>query len=69
MVGPKKPRILAKNQHTQGIFFLNSSMNYGSSKSSRIVLSKLYIFQKSAAILLWTKIEATLILISLQLEW
>ena len=40
MVGPRK-RFLAKNQHTQRIFFLNNpSMNYGSSKSAEIVLPK-----------------------------
>ena len=41
MVGPKKARFLAKNQHTQGkSFSKNPSMNYGSSKSAKIVLSK-----------------------------
>ena len=38
--GSYKARILAKNQHTQRIFFLNPLMNYGSSKSAKIVLSK-----------------------------
>ena len=28
------------NKHTQRIFFLNPSMNYGSSKSANIVFSK-----------------------------
>ena len=41
MVGPKKARFLANNQHTQRKKkFENPSMNYGSSKSAKIEHSK-----------------------------
>ena len=40
MMGPKN-QFLAKNQHTQGNFFLkNPLINNGSSKSAKIVLPK-----------------------------
>ena len=39
--GSLKARSLAKNQHTQRIFFFNNwSMNYGLSKSAKIIVSK-----------------------------
>ena len=39
--GSYKARFLAKNQHTQMIFFfLNLLMNHNSSKSAKIVISK-----------------------------
>ena len=57
MVGPKKARFLAKNQPTQRIFFLNPSMNYGSSKSAKIVLSKSIFDVKNQLIFFQKKIR------------
>ena len=54
--GSKKTRISAKNQHNQGIFFQNLSMNYGSSKSAKIVLSKSIFDVKNQLILLKKKL-------------
>jgi hypothetical protein len=41
MAGPKKQDFWPRINILKGNFFLNLSMNYGSSKSAKIVLSKL----------------------------
>ena len=47
MVGPKKQDFWQRINILKGFFFLNPSMNYGSSKSAKIVLSKsTELFQK-----------------------
>ena len=49
--GTLKARFWAKNQHTQGIFFfLDSLMNFGSSKSAKILLSKSIFYVKNQQI-------------------
>ena len=40
MVGPKKQDFWPRINILKGIYFLNPLMNYGSSKSAKIVLSK-----------------------------
>ena len=46
----KLERFLDKNQHTQRIFFKNRSMNYGSSKSAKIVLTMSIFYVKNQSI-------------------